>query len=292
MSDVKSAIRTFFESAAQQAKAAAPDKKAQPATGAFSYALPDYEVVKSMYERAGADPNIHMQDYLPGGNAYSNINARSRGTTLRLSRLADALNARYYRTPRDTGSYSRTFGGGTAGAETDQGQLYKMPVETEEMREMARQGQYEGLQRTAELARQQGAMDLALEYEKLKQQAAFQRTQSAFESELKSINIPSRQAQIVSSLAVGNWPLAQLLAAMFGGTSAPTPQQTVYWQDIGNLVEQGQKAGLTNEQIYGQMSAKIVKMGAEGIAQQFNIAPEAAKNIYNQLVSGVQGATK
>lgn len=294
VNELQSSIRDFFEASSQLKKVGDKDKNQNsvPGVGQFSYALPDYEVVKSMYERAAKDPNIHMQDYLPGGNQYSNINAKSRSETLRLSRLADALNNRYYRSPRATGNYSRTFGGGVTGEGPSQGQLYQMPVVTEESREMGRQGQYEGMQRSAELARQQGAMDLALEYEKMRQQAAFQRTQSAFERELTNIQIPSRQAKIIADLAVGKWPLAQLLAGLFGGTSAPTPQQIYYQKELGNIAERGEAAGLSNEQIYGQISGAVVKLGAAGIAQQFNLAPEAAKNVYDQLMSGMQGVAK
>jgi len=298
VNELQSSIKALFASAAAGNKAvqssapAATSTSAAPKDNPFSYAMPDYEIVKQMYARASNDPNIHLQDYLPGGNQYSNINAKSRSETLRLSRLADALNNMYYRTPRSTGNYSRVYGGGISGESTDQGQLYQMPVTTEEMREMSRQGQYESAVRGAEIARQQGAMDLALEYEKLRQQAAFQRTQYAFENELTKYQIPVRQAQTISSLVMGNWPLAQLYAAVFAGTSAPTPQQVLFYKEQADIADNGKKAGLSNAEISGQMAAAALRLGAAGLSEQLNIAPELASQVIESIKSGIQGVTK
>lgn len=243
------------------------------------------------------DPNFLMSDYLPGGNRYTNINAKSREETLRLSRLADALNNQYFISPR-TGSTLRggLRGQGVVGEQVQYGSLYRMPFETEEMRQMERMRDYERAVRGRDIGRQATALDIQtieqqraqyeeylrtvrklneeqvrqhmemfdyqMGYSKAIRDAMIQRANLAFELHLSRIGIPTQQAHLLNRL-IGRYPtLAVPISNLFGAGDIPSPMNAAWYRAQARRYRDDEAAGLSEEEIMAnQLQSMIQDIG-------------------------------
>jgi hypothetical protein len=107
------------------------------------------------------NPNRRLQ-HLTADEA---ANGKDYRETLALSRMADALNNRWYRTPQRVAvAYAGSGGGPSRYSVPEWRQPYQLRGETEEMRQQARIRGYEQATTTAEIERQQAAKNLSVKF--------------------------------------------------------------------------------------------------------------------------------
>lgn len=269
-------------------------------------------------ERAKVNPFYHRDEYIPGGSVATNINMKNREDTLKYSRLADALNNQYFRSPQIGSTLQGgIMGQGVVGQHANFGELYKTPFETEEMRQMQRARELEKLMKERELGRQQASMDRDLEQEKAEymkrlelsgkysdeklrifrkkldmtidydlmvREEAFQRARLTFEAKLRTLQIPLAQAKTVTDLAIRNKPVADLFAVLAGANAgAPEAQHIIFAKTQAAILDKWIRQGLSDDQAVGALGAAIVRQGAEDLAAKTGISVAEAKGFIENL---------
>lgn len=248
----------------------------------------------TMIQQAYKNPEFMQQQFIPYGSEDTNVSGMSGPESLRLSRLADAINNRYYRQPR-TGSTFRggLRGQGVVGNAADHASLTKMPIETEEMRQMQRARTYEQTLRGREIGRQQDTKDMQLEQERkkfdehlrlagidseterkkyldqwdfakgyhtLERDIQADKIRAGFLANLNMVGIKGVQAQMVSDFAISNPVFAAAFASLVG-TESPDIEQKIWLQTAAQTVLDGQAKGQSNEKILSNLAEMFTKQG-------------------------------
>ena len=213
----------------------------------------------SAEQQAELPGEAHIYDNLTGGDAQRNISGIGAERTRKLSRMADALNNKYYRSPGSAGVLSATRDGTPTGQGSDFGQKYRMPIETEEMRQMRRAGEYEGVQRRSEIERQQKYKNRDLErnnaiwQEEMRRSGMYsneelRRAGALFDSNtsrdfgifmqyLANVTIKDEQRHMITKAFLINPTLGALVAATMG-TVTPAAQQMMYDQVAAPYIQE------------------------------------------------------
>ena len=268
---------------------------------------------------ARANPDLNYGQDLMRGSEQRNLNAKTPEETLRLSRLTDALNNQYFRS-RYQGGAGVTVGmtGERIGPELSGGNLYQMPFATEEQRQMERMRQYESAIRGREIGRQQTTMDLQVEnarnqfeqrlrvdeklseeqirrymeiwdyvigYDKLKRTTAFERANTVFATELKSLDIPDRQAQMITKYAMQYPEYANMIAVLFGiGAGAPTQTQILTNRANTQFLNDLFSRGYTDDQAMDALMARNIERIADIMAVEAGVTGNELTQFKSKVV--------
>jgi hypothetical protein len=266
------------------------------------------------------NPWLNVGVDLSRGSLQRNVSDMTPQETLRYSRLADALNNRYYRGLEQLRSGVALRGGQYSGSTAQLGERYQMPIETEEMRQMQRTRGYEQATRMAEIARQQATMGVPLEqtrarlemqlkesgnlsdsqikqimdifdyqlnYDRVAQQMAFARHYAQFTGFLQGVHIPQAQGNIIARQSVADPLLAAAFSNITGGGLTASQEQAIYFNDVARRLE-----GVTDARQQQQvMYSSLIELGAEGLAQVGRIAPSEARAIVNAAQEGLRELT-
>lgn len=119
---------------------------------------------QSFWEAAQGDTNYRVGENLALPDVRYNASGVNPARTQRLSRMADALNNMAYRPPGDTGTRNfSVFGNANANDGFSSPAPQHFPqIETEEMRQMQRNRQYESIVQNAEIARRAGLLNMPM----------------------------------------------------------------------------------------------------------------------------------
>jgi hypothetical protein len=338
---------TFERTAAQIAGASAPNIEglSTQVPGGFNQNLPDRHESTADYTRMDPtalhdnferlDPfmrnmrgnmthnqDFHQNDFLPGGSVASNINARNRQDTLRLSRLADAMNNQYFKTMELPAAMAAGLGG-LQGVDGVQGQVFQMGIQTEEQRQMERMRLYEQQMRQRMIQRQQRGLDIHTieqdearmrhmlrqagrmtdeeidrlilsqriqhDFEQQTQNARFARAQEVFTRNFNALYIPGRQARMIMSFVGRNNELAQLLSGLFSAGVAPDRQQYLWGRAMGRDVERMQREGRSDEEIYLHINRRTLQMLGELTEYQIRTLQEVVPGVLETFGSALRG---
>jgi len=240
-------------------------------------------------------PFAHQNEDLTRNSMRNpNVNDATYRQTLKYSRLADKMNNRYFLRPPDTigTGIGGQVTGGTQGVTGQQASLYRMPIETEEMRQMQRLREYEALARGRQIGRTEDFRDqsqrltLAMNLEKLRRsselanelvyqmvQAPYRqelmRSEREFIAELEGLRLPSEQYNRI--LAIFRNPdnkmnifYATMLAGLYkAGIVMPSIGNmltTPMFSDMIGMVERGDYDALT------LMIERLTQMAETGFA--------------------------
>lgn len=264
-----------------------------------------------------SNPDMNSREDLARGSRLRNVNDMSPQETLRYSRLADSLNNRYYRGLQQLRSGVALRGGQYSGSTGSLGELYRMPIETEEMRQQGRTRDYETLVRASEIARQQVLKGLPLEqvqarlaaqlrestnlsdtliqqnmavfghqlqYDVLRQQQAFARHYGSFMSFLQHVHVPHTQANLIARSTVVDPLLASAFSSMTGGGITASPEHGIFFNALGNKLKDVTDPVEAQRVHY----ETLVKLGAEGLSQISRMAPTEAADIVDAAKEGLK----
>lgn len=264
-----------------------------------------------------SNPDMNSREDLARGSRTRNVSDMTPEETLRYSRLADALNNRYYRGMQQLRSGVALRGGQYSGSTGSLGELYRMPIETEEMRQQVRSRDYETLVRAAETARQQTLKGLPLEqaqarlaaqlrestnlsdtqiqqymavfghqlqYDVLRQQQAFARHYGSFMSFLQQVNIPYTQANLIARSTITDPLLASAFSSLTGGGITASIEHGILFNDLSNKLKDVTDP-VEAQRIYYET---IVTLGAEGLSQVSRMAPTEAAYIIDAAKEGLK----
>ena len=264
-----------------------------------------------------SNPDMNYREDLARGSRTRNVSDMTPEETLRYSRLADALNNRYYRGMQQLRSGVALRGGQYSGSTGSLGELYRMPIETEEMRQQARSRDYETLVRASEIARQQVLKGLPLEqaqarlaaqlrestnlsdsliqqnmavfghqlqYDVLRQQQAFARHYGAFMSFLQQVDIPYTQANLIARSTITDPLLASAFSSLTGGGITASPEHAILFNALSNELKDVTDP-VEAQRIHYET---IVKLGAEGLSQISRMAPTEAADIVDAAKEGLK----
>lgn len=226
------------------------------------------QAMQKYYENMINDPAQNMDKWIAGGTGQTNANMLGRGDTLRYSRLADALNNQYFRSPRRASTQIRTIGGGVSGQASDLGSPFRMPIETEEMRQQATARAGDAATKQADIARQAAAlgmtveqyrnvMGLETEYRRDTKRAQIDRAQMAF----RELRMTADKINVLNSLMnQGNTPTADMLAYLYGmPMGVPDPQQRAFLLALGDKVKDDIDNNVSSEQMYNNLTRFITE---------------------------------
>ena len=264
-----------------------------------------------------SNPDMNYREDLARGSRTRNVSDMTPEETLRYSRLADALNNRYYRGMQQLRSGVALRGGQYSGSTGSLGELYRMPIETEEMRQQARSRDYETLVRASEIARQQVLKGLPLEqaqarlaaqlrestnlsdaliqqnmaifghqlqYDVLRRQQAFARHYGAFMSFLQQVHIPYTQANLIARSTITDPLLASAFSSLTGGGITASPEHAILFNALSNELKDVTDP-VEAQRIHYET---IVKLGAEGLSQISRMAPTEAADIVDAAKEGLK----
>jgi hypothetical protein len=241
--------------------------------------------------------------------------------TLRLSRLADALNNQYFLSPGTPGVHHAGRLGTVDRAET-YGTPFKMPVETQEMREMRRGEELNQEAAQREIKRQQDAQDLSVAWQQLQVLEDVARTRALteeearrrnelwdtvlnqqytdpykrywdrqdykFKEQLAKLDIPNAQYNAVNDLYNKGYVAESNILLSLYNTAAtmPDPTQKAWLnQTLGPLMQQLNATGDTDAFYAGIINAygQMAKLfGTEGV----NTALDTGSAVVNNLTGG------
>jgi len=264
-----------------------------------------------------SNPDMNYREDLARGSRTRNVSDMTPEETLRYSRLADALNNRYYRGMQQLRSGVALRGGQYSGSTGSLGELYRMPIETEEMRQQGRTRDYEALVRAYEIARQQALKGLPLDqvqarlaaqlrestnlsdsliqqnmavfghqlqYDVLRQQQAFARHYGAFMSFLQQVHIPYTQANLIARSTITDPLLASAFSSLTGGGITASPEHAILFNALSNELKDVTDP-VEAQRIHYET---IVKLGAEGLSQISRMAPTEAADIVDAAKEGLK----
>jgi len=264
-----------------------------------------------------SNPDMNYREDLARGSRTRNVSDMTPEETLRYSRLADALNNRYYRGMQQLRSGVALRGGQYSGSTGSLGELYRMPIETEEMRQQGRTRDYEALVRAYEIARQQALKGLPLDqvqarlaaqlrestnlsdsliqqnmavfghqlqYDVLRQQQAFARHYGAFMSFLQQVDIPYTQANLIARSTITDPLLASAFSSLTGGGITASPEHAILFNALSNELKDVTDP-VEAQRIHYET---IVKLGAEGLSQISRMAPTEAADIVDAAKEGLK----
>lgn len=264
-----------------------------------------------------SNPDMNYREDLARGSRTRNVSDMTPEETLRYSRLADALNNRYYRGMQQLRSGVALRGGQYSGSTGSLGELYRMPIETEEMRQQARSRDYETFVRAAEVSRQQALKGLPLDqvqsrlaaqlrestnmsdaqiqqhmaifnyqlqYDLLRQQQAFARHYGAFMSFLQQVDIPHTQANLIARSTLVDPLLASAFSSITGGGITASPEHAILFNALANKLKD------VTDPVEAQRInyETLVKLGAEGLSQISRMAPTEAADIVGAAKEGLK----
>jgi len=264
-----------------------------------------------------SNPDMNFREDLARGSRTRNVSDMTPEETLRYSRLADALNNRYYRGMQQLRSGVALRGGQYSGSTGSLGELYRMPIETEEMRQQGRTRDYEALVRAYEIARQQALKGLPLDqvqarlaaqlrestnlsdaliqqnmaifghqlqYDVLRRQQAFARHYGAFMSFLQQVHIPYTQANLIARSTITDPLLASAFSSLTGGGITASPEHAILFNALSNELKDVTDP-VEAQRIHYET---IVKLGAEGLSQISRMAPTEAADIVDAAKEGLK----
>lgn len=261
------------------------------------------------------NPDYYKDMYLPAQHPFT---GKSHAETMRLSRLADALNARYYRGPRKPYSIVSQEGGGRTVTGGDVGQLYQMPFATEEMREMDRGRQLDLQLKIAELQRQQGLMNIPLEQQRAQLQKLLEDSKLMTQEQIRQfmvrwdyshnyqimarnerfrrsievwskVNLPRYQADVITRVARQQPELADALFVLMGiSAGAPTPEKLAASEAVARALDAaGDDPRARSMAVYNT----YMQLGIDTVATMADRAitdvEQIVRNVYNQGLQGL-----
>ena len=266
-------------------------------------------------------PEMHAKDNLARGDTKRNVSDMNPEETLRYSRLADSLNNRYYRGLQQLRSGVAVRGGQYTGSTGSLGELYKMPIETEEMRQQGRSREYEVIVRASEISRQQALKGLPLDqakarlgaqlrestdlsealiqqhmsvfghqlqYDILRQQQAFARHYGSFMGFLQSIHIPNTQANLIARSTLADPLLASAFSNITGGGITASIEHSLLFKALADKLKDVTDP-FEAQSIYYDT---VIKLVSKGLAQLANIAPPDPLNVVKATKEGLKRLDK
>jgi hypothetical protein len=188
-----------------------------------------------------------------------NVNQNDANKTLRLSRLTDYLNNKYYMSPGKVGTGIGMKGGGISGDKAEFGQIYRMPeIETEETRQMGRTRGYETAARNKALTRQ----DLVLDEQRKRETDAWNAEMQRMYTSYLSVGIPEQKATVMIKLMDEHPTYGSFLGALFGSV-APSLATRLADQLSLEMYNAGQAKGLSTESMYKELYNLFSGLSAE-----------------------------
>jgi len=245
-----------------------------------------------------------------------NANAMSDPETLRLSRLADAINNRYYRNPYQFGTGVALYGGGTSGDVTGHiGEQYRMPIETEEMRQQERARQYEALGRGRQIGREEDFYDLRLQQDRDRMAEYLRNTagwsdaqiqtymqrygqnltyeQMAYQERIRQVATYYNEVAIPQTVAniAGNLHTREDIRNIFAiraGVPVGVPSQLVsLWNQQGlNVYNQQERLHGSSKEAQEAVLTATIEAVARYAAQTIHITSESAKIELERMLRG------
>ena len=262
----------------------------------------------SIWEEAYNNDFLHQRENLARTERGYNVSDMTPEETLRNSRLADALNNRYYRSGQHINSMMATEGGGESGSLANYGSLYQMPIETEEMRQQQRNRQYEALAQGRRINRQQDMTDMQLEHERDEYQRYLknilhlddeqirrymdrydynvewyrknrdQQFERAFMA-YQRIGIPTEQANLLWRVSGGNNTRLQYFAYLMGiSAGGPTPMQFISNNRQQEVLQRAERENWDSKKTGEELTKEMTSAVYESAAASLNVTTEQLKN--------------
>lgn len=243
--------------------------------------------------------NWNLAKHNPSGN----LNNRSFGRTLAMSRIADAVNnqKRYI---GGTSGYRSVRGGNTYEGERGTNERWE-PIETEETRQMERDRQLDTLQRQRQINRAENVQDYSLELQKMADRArselAKYQSQSninlqrfmqntAFTQEYagswqaywssymtkfaRELDLDIRDRVLAKIRSLG-YVYAQVYSNLSGGGVVPSPVMQALWQNIQTVIDTANNPREASALAFGAMVPLV------------NMITSIGTGIFNGAVGGI-----